>query len=425
MRRSLEDWLTWQQSLHPRAIELGLDRVRAVSERLDLAPPPSRVFTIAGTNGKGTTAHYLAAIMAEYGWRVGMYTSPHLVRYNERVRMGGTLATDEELIASFECVEAARGDTPLTYFEFGTLAALWLFQRAALDAWVLEVGLGGRLDAVNVIDPDFSLITTVARDHEDWLGHSLEDIAAEKAGILRPGRPGYFGGADVPAAIRKHARVIGADLRLAGKDFGHARHGDSWRWWSAGGLRVEQLPLPAPGDEPQLANISLAIAAAAECLSALAAPDLLTAAVSMPPPPGRCQQLSLHERDWVLDVAHNPQAAAVLTDHLRGQTAPEATTVVIGLHVNKDLQTIVRSLAPLARRWIACRAGEQAGFEPAELAARLAPLVTGRVVWRDRPADALQLALELSDPGERILVCGSFEVVGPALEWLNRAPGSA
>lgn len=422
MRRSLAEWLTWQQSLHPRDIELGLSRVRTVFQRLELAPPSGRVFTIAGTNGKGTTAHYLGALLAAASWRAGVYTSPHLVRYNERIQVAGACVADADLVAAFERVDEARQGTSLTYFEFGTLAAFCVFDACALDAWILEVGLGGRLDAVNVVDADFSLITTIALDHEDWLGHSLDDIAREKAGILRPGRPGFVG-ADLPPAIQEQAANIGAELRVAGEDFGHARGSQGWDWWSASGLRFADLPLPDPGHESQLANISLAMAAVAHCEPDLLHHDTLRAALTGAPPPGRCQRLRRKDREWVLDVAHNPQAAASLAASLAGQKAPAATTIVIGMHANKDVDGLAAALRPLASHWIACRAGEGAGLDPAALAGRLGQLVDGEVDWRDRPADALQLALDRSQSQDRILVCGSFEVVGPAMQWLGWMPG--
>lgn len=422
MRRSLADWLSWQQTLHPRDIDLGLPRVRAVLQRLDISPPPGRVFSIAGTNGKGTTAHYLAAMLSAFGWRTGVYTSPHLVRYNERVRLSGAAATDDELVDAFEAIDHARQHDPLTYFEFGTLAALWLFSRAHLDAWVLEVGLGGRLDAVNVIDPDFSLITTIALDHQDWLGHTLEEIAAEKAGILRAGRPGFYGAPDVPAVIRAQAADIDADLRLAGEDFGYTRGADAWQWWSSDGLRLADLPLPEPGDDAQFANISLALAAATASAQGPIDASSLRAALYVKPPAGRFQQLARHDRHWLLDVAHNPQAARALAARLAPLGSPADNTIVLGIHANKDLDRVLEPLAPLARRWIACRAGEAAGLDPRELAARLTTAADGEIMWRETPADALQLAVARTQVGDRIVVCGSFEVVGPALEWLEAEP---
>jgi dihydrofolate synthase/folylpolyglutamate synthase len=393
-----------------------------VLNRLEITPPPGRVFTIAGTNGKGTAVHYLGALLTASGWRCGIYTSPHLVRYNERIRLGPAFAQDAELVSAFEAVEARRRQVPLTYFEFGTAAAAWLFDRAGLDAWLLEVGLGGRLDAVNAIDPDYSLITSVAMDHEEWLGHTIDEIAREKAGILRAGRAAFYGASPVPAAIAGRAAAIGAPLSVAGEDFGHAREGESWRWWNAA-LELPDLPLPEPGDAPQLANLSLALAAAAACDPALVSRERVLTAVGAGGPPGRFQRLARHGRTWLLDVAHNPQAAEALAVKLRSLAPAKDTTVVVGLHANKAVDGFLAPLRGIADRWIACRAGARAGLGAGELAARVADQVQGEVLWRDDPADALALALARSAPGARIVVCGSFEVVGPALDWLGASPG--
>ena len=211
-RETLSDWLTWQESVNPAEIELGLERIRCVARHLPIKAPEGRVFTVAGTNGKGSTAAALQALLSAAGCRGGLYTSPHLVRYNERVQIAGVEATDAELIAAFECIEAVRGTAPLTFFEFGTLAAFTLFSEAHCDAWVLEIGLGGRLDAVNLIDPDVSLITTVDLDHEAWLGDTIEAIAREKAGIMRADTPAFYGDEAVPHSVVEHAAECGALL---------------------------------------------------------------------------------------------------------------------------------------------------------------------------------------------------------------------
>src|SRR5438105_5194665 len=208
---SLAAWLAYLETLHPKAIALGLERVKAVYSRLGIAPA-CPVVTVGGTNGKGSTATFLERMLAAGGYRVGLYTSPHLLAYNERVRVAGTLANEVDLCAGFEAVESVRGDTPLTYFEFGTLAALWLFARANLDAWVLEVGLGGRLDAVNIVDPDVAVVTTVAVDHTDYLGPTREDIGREKAGIFRSGRPAICSDPEPPASLVAYAKEAGAGL---------------------------------------------------------------------------------------------------------------------------------------------------------------------------------------------------------------------
>jgi dihydrofolate synthase/folylpolyglutamate synthase len=317
---TLAAWLAYLETLHPKSIAMGLDRVRAVHARLDAAIR-CPVITVAGTNGKGSTCAFLDAILRSAGYRVGLYTSPHLREYNERVRIAGTNATDANLIEAFNAVEDARlatGDAPrppvtLTYFEFGTLAALWLFARANLDALILEVGLGGRLDAVNIVDADVAILTSVAIDHIDYLGPTREDIGREKAGIFRAGRPALCAEPDPPASVAATAKSIGADLLRIGQDYGYVDEGSQWRYR---GLRGERygLPFPALRGAYQLANAATALAAL-DCLhrqlpvsSGAVREGLLTVAL-----PGRFQVLPGRPAT-VLDVAHNPHAARALAE---------------------------------------------------------------------------------------------------------------
>ena len=227
--KSLAEWLAWQETLSPVEIDLGLERVQIVAARMPLQVPVGRVFVVAGTNGKGTCSTVLATVLNAAGFRTGLYTSPHLHRYNERVAVDGHCATDQELVAAFEAIEAVRGDVPLTYFEFGTLAALFVFSTRQCSAWVLEVGLGGRLDAVNAVTADFSVITTVDLDHQQWLGDTIEQIAAEKAGIMRSQKPAFYGDIPVPLAVSNHAAEIGAPLACLGQDFRAGGTAGGWR----------------------------------------------------------------------------------------------------------------------------------------------------------------------------------------------------
>ena len=257
----LDDWLDYQQRIHPRAIELGLDRVREVWQRLGARGPAPVVITVGGTNGKGSTVAFLEAMLVADGRRVGAYTSPHLLRYNERVRIDGEDVGDAALIDVFERIEAARGEIALTYFEYGTLAALILFAEAGLDVALLEVGLGGRLDAVNIIDADAAIVTTVDLDHQDWLGNDLDSIGREKAGIFRNGRPAIVGDAQAPRGLLEEAARIGPDLRIAGRDFSVDVRASDWRW--RGGDADLVLPHPSLDAGCQHANAAVAIAAAA------------------------------------------------------------------------------------------------------------------------------------------------------------------
>ena len=311
----LSQWLEYIQRQHPESIELGLDRVREVATRLGLGRPAAQVITVAGTNGKGSTVAFIEAIARAGGWKVGAYTSPHLLRYNERVRIEAEEVADDALVAAFAVVEAARVDTPLTYFEFGTLAALWLFQRASLDLVVLEVGLGGRLDAVNLVDADVAVVTTVDIDHTGWLGSDRESIGREKAGIARAWKPLVLGEVDPPSSVLRHAYAIGANAIRLGSDFFHepvdAAH---WRWREVGA----ELRLPAPrlAAPPQRANASTAIAALRALPRAL--PEAAFAqGVATATLPGRLQCLQRDGVEIVLDVAHNPQAARELAAWLR------------------------------------------------------------------------------------------------------------
>jgi dihydrofolate synthase/folylpolyglutamate synthase len=415
--RTLDQWLRWQEGLSPRVIDLGLDRVREVARRLPLRPPAGRVFTVAGTNGKGSTVHFLEALLRAGGFRTGLYTSPHLLRYNERVRIGGREITDEALCAAFARVEEARGDVPLTYFEFGTLAAFLSFSAAGCEAWVLEVGLGGRLDAVNLVDPDFSLITTIGLDHQEWLGDSLEAIAAEKAGILRPGRPGFYGDEPVPAAIRERAESLGCRFQCLGADFRYIPGDRTWDW-TGRHHRLRGLVRPSHWTGAQYRNASLALAALAELdpgLVAQAGPtgELLAATA----PPGRFQRWQA-EHEWILDVAHNPQAAATLKAQLASRP-PAETTVVTSLLADKAVTGFAAELATVASRWIVCPVADPRSSTPARMTAGLEEAGIRNVMAAPSPEAACELARRLTPPGGRIVVCGSFRVVAPALAWLG------
>ena len=417
----LSQWLEYIQRQHPESIELGLDRVREVATRLGLGRPAAQVITVAGTNGKGSTVAFIEAIARAGGWKVGAYTSPHLLRYNERVRIEAEEVADDALVAAFAVVEAARGDTPLTYFEFGTLAALWLFQRASLDLVVLEVGLGGRLDAVNLVDADVAVVTTVDIDHTGWLGSDRESIGREKAGIARAWKPLVLGEVDPPSSVLRHAYAIGANAIRLGSDFFHepvdAAH---WRWREVGA----ELRLPAPrlAAPPQRANASTAIAALRALPRAL--PEAAFAqGVATATLPGRLQCLQRDGVEIVLDVAHNPQAARELAAWLR-RRSPAPTVAVFAALADKDAAGMVQALAGQVGHWYLAGL-EQAGRgqEVDSLAARLdgtvAGVATGVSSGDARVADALARAIAAASPAGRVLVFGSFHTVAEALQALR------
>jgi dihydrofolate synthase/folylpolyglutamate synthase len=433
---SVADWLRWQESLHPRPIDMGLARVHEVLGRLGLQPPAGRVITVGGTNGKGSTITLLHDCLCAAGGKPGLYTSPHLVRYNERIRIADQPVADAALVRAFERVEAARNSVPLTYFEFGTLAAFVSFAEAGCDTWLLEVGLGGRLDAVNVLDADLALITTIGLDHQEWLGNSLEAIAGEKAGILRGGKVALYGDAPVPGAIRARADSLGADLRTFGSDFGCARDGDAgvWEWHGHGhghghghahveGQRLDGLRAPAHWTAAQFRNATLALAALARLTptvplsAAFLNPVLLRSS-----PPGRFQVV-LREHEWILDVAHNPQAAAVLREQLDTLASPPGglgeVTVVTALLADKAITEFVAELVPAAGRWIVSGVDDPRASSEARMREAMRAAGAHDVTWVPAPAGAFDRARQVTASGGRIVVCGSFRIVAPALQWLG------
>ena len=412
---SLPDWLSWQETLHPNAIDLGLARVHAVAQRMQLAQPPFAVITVGGTNGKGSTVAMLEAILRAAGYRVGAYTSPHLLRYNERVRVNGVESNDEQLCAAFARVDAARGDTSLTYFEFGTLAALDIFSQANLDAAVLEVGLGGRLDAVNIIDADVALVTSVALDHTEWLGADRDSIAREKAGIYRAGKPALFGEHEAPSSLQQHALAIGATLYRYGTDFGARPAPNAWTWWGLGKER-HALVLPALRGPHQLQNAAGALMA----LELLASRVPVTQAqirsgLMSVELPGRFQVMP-GPITRIYDVAHNPHGAHALAQTLRAHVCSGRTFAVCGMLRDKDITATLAELTALVDAWYVAPVSSPrtASADALAIAARAAD--AGKTVFAcSGIAAAQQKAISEARTGDRIVVFGSFYTVAAAL----------
>jgi dihydrofolate synthase/folylpolyglutamate synthase len=411
----LSDWLTWLETLSPKEIDLGLDRVQSVLENLSIEIP-ANVLLIAGTNGKGSSVAMTEALLCAAGYRIGAYTSPHIIRYNERIAVNGRPVPDEQIIAAFERVATSRHDVPLTYFEYGTLAAMVVFSTQELDAWVLEVGMGGRLDASNVIDPTASLITNVALDHCDWLGNDVETIAFEKAGVMRKGVPTVFGSREVPNAVLRHAEAIGAELLLLGRDFNFARDND--RHWSFSGRDVKRPSLELPGlkgaFQVQNAAAVLALLEASGLTSALDAallkgvlPDLALT--------GRWQAVGAAGADWLLDVAHNPAAAMVLAENLAATRGAGKTWAIAGLLDDKDVEGVVAALNPEVDHWIAVTASSPRAIAADELARRIANRSGRPCRISDSLDEAMEYARRNASENDRILLTGSFYLVGPAL----------
>lgn len=416
--RTLAGWLEYIERQHPSAIALGLERVAEVGRILGISLGAS-VMTVGGTNGKGSTSAMLASILGSAGYRVGLYTSPHLLRYNERVQLCGREAEDAALCAAFAAVEGARGGIALTYFEFGTLAAAWLFARERLDAVILEVGLGGRLDAVNVFDADCAVITSVAIDHVEYLGHSREAIGREKAGILRGSRPAVVAEPHPPASVLDAARSAGAQLLLIGRDFGYAADGPQWSYWGPGGRR-HGLAYPALRGPVQLRNAAAALAVLDALKERLPVgmqdvrQGLATVALR-----GRFQVLPGRPQ-IVLDVAHNPEAAAILAQNLAASGYAPETIAVFGMLRDKDIAGVARAVAPRITRWhLAALAGPR-GAGAGELARSMneAGIAAPRFV-HESVAAALDAARGEAGENDKIVVFGSFLTVAEAIARLD------
>jgi dihydrofolate synthase / folylpolyglutamate synthase len=420
--RSLEQWLAYQSQVHPQAIDLGLDRLRRVQDRLGWRQPTLPVITVAGTNGKGSVSGYCASIMKAAGYRVGTFTSPHLRDYRERILIHDALVGAEELVSAFERIEAARGEVALTFFEFNTLAALLVFEAAQLDAWVLEVGMGGRLDAVNVVDPDVAVVVSIGFDHQEYLGTTLEAIAREKAGIFRRGRPAVLGSREMPAVVEELARAIGAPLKRSGVEYSYVHEGSAWRYrgtrWN-----LARLPAPALMGDAQFANAATAIAALEEIAERL---PVSAAAVAQ-----GLEEVRLAARfqvivpvrpaapTWILDVAHNPAAARVLARNLRDTPSAGRTLAVCGILADKDASGVAAELRECIDAWWCASTLGERGRSGAALALVVASQVAAPVEVVDCPEAGCAAALAAAGPTDRIVVFGSFHTVGPALDWLE------
>jgi dihydrofolate synthase / folylpolyglutamate synthase len=415
---SLADWLAWQETLHPNAIDLGLVRLQRTLDNLGWRRPACPVITVAGTNGKGSCVALAARILGEAGYRVGTFTSPHLLRYNERIAIDGVEVSDEALIAAFERIDAARGEDTLTFFEFNAAAALLVLADAHLDAVVLEVGLGGRLDAVNVVDADVALVTSIDLDHCDWLGHDRETIGREKAGIFRAGRPAIFGSRDMPASIREVAQQVGAELQQLGHDFDWARSGDRWTWRGRTGEQRD-LAAPALHGEIQYDNAAAVLAALEALQSRLPVPrSAIERGLQTVTLPGRFQvvkQSSPRPIEWILDVAHNPAAAHTLAAQLASRKGGGRTIAVCGVLSDKDVEGIVGELRSSFDAWVIVGLQGARALAPEALAARVRKVGANvEAVAADVMAGCMAAAA-LAQAGDRIVVFGSFLTVGPAL----------
>jgi dihydrofolate synthase / folylpolyglutamate synthase len=412
---TLDAWLAWQETLHPSAIDLGLERPGQVLERMSIGRPAPIVITVAGTNGKGSSVAMLESILLAAGYRVGCYTSPHLQRYNERIRIDGTEVDDTALCESFERIDHARGELSLTYFEFGTLAAFDLFARANLDVALLEVGLGGRLDAVNLIDADVALITAIDLDHASWLGNDRETIAREKAGIMRSDLPAVCSDPNPPQSLFDHAVELGTRLHTLSREYGFQQTGEGWQWWCSDESPLA-LPLPALRGDFQLQNAAGVLMALHLIKDRLPlSPQQIRQGLLAVRLSGRFE-LTPGEVVEIADVAHNPQSAAALAENLRQMPVAGKTLAVVAMLSDKDQEAVVRAMTPVIDAWYVAGLDVARGGDAAALAATVKKVIGNAPSIAATVKDALRQARVAAQPGDRIVIFGSFYTVAERMD---------
>lgn len=414
----LGEWLNWQEQLNSKGIDLGLDRVQIMLGKLNIRLSKSRTITVAGTNGKGSTCAYLESIYREHGYTTGLYSSPHLLHYNERVRLSGLPVADERLMAAFEKIEQARGDIPLSFFEFGTLAALLIFEQSAPDVVILEVGLGGRLDAVNAVDPDCAVITHLALDHQDWLGDTLEEIAAEKAGIIRPGIAVICQDNVLPKSVIQKAADVGAVLYQRDQDFTYREDAASLQFTGPGEI-AWRLPKPRMPGVQQYANLCTALMAALSQADAFPLDeDKIASAVSNTLLPGRLQKIMDTPEVWV-DVAHNADAATLLSDFFLKRN--QKLQLVMAMAADKNVAAFTKAISPVVHDWYVGQFDHHRSMQAEELASIVtrhsdAPVHSGNTL-----AELFKMAVkEALASDSQVLVTGSFHTVESILKEMNQ-----
>lgn len=423
-QRTLGEWLAWMEAHHPSQIELGLDRIAAVAKNLTIDFSGIKVVTVGGTNGKGSCVAFLESILRSANYRVGAYTSPHLLQYNERVRIDGVAVSDAQLCAAFDAVYAALGDISLTYFEFGTLAALWLFQRASLDVIVLEVGLGGRLDAVNIIDADVAVITSIDLDHQDWLGSDRESIGTEKAGIFRPHKPAICVDPNPPQSLINVAKKIGANFYSVASvfedasAFDYVEHDALWSWSSQqlpSNVRYDNLP------KPHLPLPSAAAALAAlQCLPLAISVDAIAEGLRTANLAGRFQRIACGDVEVILDVGHNPHAARWLAQRLADTSTKGRTFAVFAMMLDKDIASVIDALKNNIDVWyIGALSDNPRAAAVAVIAEKIRAAGILSIVAESTLVTAYKAAIQQAQRGDRIIVFGSFFTVAAVLEYLQ------
>lgn len=410
----VDDWLRWMETQHPRNIDLGLERIALVAKQLDIALEMP-VITVAGTNGKGSCVALLSAILGAQGYRVGAYTSPHLNQYHERIAIGDSYVDDASLCQAFAAVDQARGETSLTYFEFGTLAALLIFQQQAVDVAVLEVGLGGRLDAVNIIDADIAIVSSIAIDHEAWLGNDREVIGREKAGIFRANRPAIIGDLNPPTSLLAYAAQIGALPVSRDKDFRLIDAEQAWTWQglAANGevLSYQNLPYPAV-----LIDNAATVLQAVQYIDLPVSEWAIRQGLSAVSVAGRCQHIQLEGIEVVLDVAHNPASVQALRDHLDARPVAGRTECLFAVMADKDIAEIIRIIQPCFAHWsLAPLLENERAAQPEQLQTVLLEQGIRQVTLASSFSESVNNALSRLSTGDRLVIFGSFFTVAAAM----------
>ncbi len=418
---TLNEWLEFQQGINPKEIDLSLDRVQTLYNKLQINIPEKNVFLIGGTNGKGTTTSILEQLFRKKGYKTGAFTSPHLTQYNERVRINLNNSFDQDWVSAFEIIEAVRGDVSLTYFEFSALAAFQILSNHECDAWFIEVGLGGRLDATNIIESSVSVLTSIAMDHEEWLGDSIDKIAKEKVGIAKRNRPLIFGDVVAVDVIQAGSLEKGSELRKKGEEFnGRIDQGH----YSFNGVHqsIEEIVLPKSWGDGEIDNLTTALAAMEANEQFFPTHDLLQEIIDEFILPGRFELLDLHHR-WILDVAHNPSAAENLRQRIDRSKFNSDFSMIFSMMKDKHLELYLNAFKDLVDTWIICEMKTERSFRVKQIESKMNNMGIDNIYCARSPVDAIKTLEKNVGLSNNVIVSGSFELVGPIREFLLNSQG--
>jgi dihydrofolate synthase/folylpolyglutamate synthase len=417
-RLNLSDWLEYQQGLNSKEIDLNLTRVEEVYNALNITLPKDNIFLVGGTNGKGTTVALLEDILIQKDLKTGVYTSPHLINYNERVCVDKNPLSDKELVNSFEQIEQFRGTVPLTYFEFGTLAAFHLLAMHECDAWIIEVGLGGRLDATNIIQSDVSIITNIDLDHQEFLGDSIEEIAYEKAGIAKSNKPMIYGDTVAVPIIEKQANLVDAKLVVRDREFSIQKEANQFSWAGVEHT-IKAIKIPEHWAQGEINNLATSLAAIESYNSSLLpTTEMLNNILKDFFIPGRFELIK-SGTNWVLDVAHNPAAAKNFRERLSTLNIKQNNTMIFSMMKDKNLDLFINVFKDIISDWIVCKMNTERSYTTLELEKKLAGLGVDNIKVMESTEEAFKYVENLEPISDNIIVSGSFELVGPAKQYLS------